>query len=258
MHDGFEIPTLGLGTWDIRGNAVATSITSALTNNYRLIDTATYYRNESEVGSILQNLFSSGEYNRTEVFVTTKVWPTDFGTKKTAKLIQQSLIKLKLDYVDLLLLHWPGNNQLARHEAWRVMYEQQGQGKVKSIGVSNFDIDQLEAILAQTDAKPVLNQISLSPFNYDPSLIKYCDDNQILVEAYSPLGQGRHLDNSELKNLADKYGKSVAQILIRWGIQHSFVVIPKSSHPTRIKENISIFDFSLTRDDMSFLDNMSN
>jgi 2,5-diketo-D-gluconate reductase A len=248
LNNGVQIPQLGLGVWKASDDEAEFAVKTALEHGYRLIDTAKLYGNEAGVGRAIRN---SG-IPREEIFVTTKLWNSDQGYDQALAAFEDSLGRLGLDYVDLYLIHWPVPNNDKYIETWRAFEDLYASGKVKAIGVSNFQRDHLERILDETETPPALNQIELHPDFSQLELRRYCEQENIKVESWSPIGGsgGRLLENPLLRELGDKYGKSPAQIAIRWHIQNGLVVIPKSVHAERIAENIDVFDFELSSDDM--------
>jgi diketogulonate reductase-like aldo/keto reductase len=248
LNDGRGIPALGLGVWKTpNGKQCEAAVIAALQTGYRHIDTAAIYGNEESVGAALR---ASG-ISREEVFVTTKLWNDDH--RDPAKAFNTSLKRLKLDYVDLYLIHFPVKE---RNASWAVLEQLHASGKAKSIGVSNFTIRHLEELLARTKTVPAVNQVEIHPFLSQTDLREYCSSKNIVVEAYSPLTHGKRLDDRRLLEIAKTYAKSAAQILIRWGLQHGMVVLPKSIRRERIEENAGVFDFEISADDMTRLDNM--
>ena len=271
LNDGRIIPQLGLGVSQISaGRKCEAAVLTALEAGYRHVDTASFYGNEESVGAAVR---ASG-IPREEIFVTTKLWNSEHGNPAGA--LETSLKKLKLDYVDLYLIHYPVPQRL---RSWRTLDKLQQQGKARSIGVSNFTIGHLTELLAQTDKIPAINQVEFHPFLYQRGLMEFCAARGIVVEAYSPLTQGERLKDRKLVAIAKKYPaaapepsgrrttlpflssasrgavtKSTAQILIRWAIQHNLVVIPKSANAARIRENADVFDFAITVEDMRTLD----
>jgi diketogulonate reductase-like aldo/keto reductase len=240
MLSGHSIPILGLGTYNLTGKRGISAIKSALDQGYRLIDSASFYNNEKEVGIAVRET----NLDRSETFITTKLWPSDFDNAKKA--IRKSLNRLDLEYVDLFLIHWPGNNLKSRLKAWKALEDVQLSGDIRTIGVSNFSIEQIEELIANSNTVPSVNQIHFSPFNYKSRLLQFCKSKGIIVEGYTPIEKGRKGSHQKLKNIATKYQKSPAQILLRWAVQYGVIPIPKSSQPSRIGENISIYDFSLS------------
>jgi 2,5-diketo-D-gluconate reductase A len=216
----------------------------ALELGYRHIDTAQAYGNEESVGRALKD---SG-VPRDEVFITTKFWP---GARDPLAEVEQSLTRLGVDFVDLYLVHWP---QGGPTRAWRGMERASEKGYARSIGVSNFDVRELDQVIAMATVAPVVNQVQFSPFEYRRKLLNAAEQRSVAVEAYSPLGTGRHLGNETVKRLASRIGRTPAQVLLRWCLQRNLIVIPKSTHRNRIDENAHIFDFTLSTADMAELD----
>eukprot|EP00696_Hemimastix_kukwesjijk_P010235 gnl/Hemi2/22867_TR7653_c0_g1_i1.p1 gnl/Hemi2/22867_TR7653_c0_g1~~gnl/Hemi2/22867_TR7653_c0_g1_i1.p1 ORF type:complete len:282 (+),score=67.74 gnl/Hemi2/22867_TR7653_c0_g1_i1:83-928(+) len=250
---GVAIPRLGLGVYQAaEGEETFNSVRTALQLGYRHIDTAALYGNEKSVGEALR---ASG-IPRSEVFITTKLWNSDQGFAKTLAAFEQSRTKLGVDYVDLYLIHGPNTNSAKRLESWRALEQLLQEGKCRSIGVSNYGVRHLQELFANSTVKPAVNQIELSPFLNRTELVAFCKANEIVLEAYSPLTKGRKLKDPRLMAIAAKYGKTTAQILIRWGLQHDFVSLPKSSNPVRIRENIEIYDFAISDADMAALNAM--
>ncbi|MFQ6608906.1 MAG: aldo/keto reductase [Fidelibacterota bacterium] len=252
LNNGVEMPLFGLGTFQSpRGKIVQDAVQCALKTGYRLIDTAKIYGNEKDVGISIRN---SG-IPREEIFVTTKLWNSDHGYDSAIAACRTSLKSLGLDFVDLYLIHWPVEG--LRLESWRALETLYDEGKCRSIGVSNYMIGHLEELLEFCHVIPAVNQIEFSPYLYLTELLEFCQDQNIQLEAYSPLTKGRKLEDSQLITIADKYSKSTAQILIRWVLQKGVVVIPKSSHKERIVENSEVFDFSISPGDMLQLDSFN-
>jgi len=246
MNHGGAIPILGLGTWQLPGRACVAAVQHALQVGYRLIDTASMYGNEKEVGESIR----ASRVPRDEVFVTTKVWNDEQGYGPTLGACEASLRRLRMDYVDLYLVHWPVPEK--RLETWRAMERLQKGGKVRAVGVSNYMVHHLEE-LKNSLVKPAVNQIELHPFLHPVDVTEYCAAHGIVVEAYSPLARGRKLKDPTVAGIAAKHGKTPAQVLIRWGLQHGFVEIPKSVRPERIRENADVFDFTLNATQMKAL-----
>ena len=251
LNNGVDIPIIGLGTWTLTGKDAYNAVLIALQAGYRLIDTAMMYGNERKIGEAVKD----SDIPREEIFVTTKVWNTDHGYNKALKAFERSLKKLNMSYVDLYLIHWPVTG--LRNETWKALEKIYKDGKARSIGVSNFTILHLNELFKTTSTIPAVNQVEFSPFLYQKKLMEFCQANKIVVEAYSPLTRGNKLDNDQLKAIGKKYGKTTAQILLRWGIQHNIIQIPKSRSKSHIIENIDIFDFQLDNDDMVQLDNLN-
>jgi diketogulonate reductase-like aldo/keto reductase len=226
-------------------------VLSALAVGYRHIDTARIYGNERDVGLAVRE---SG-LPRSDIFVTTKLWNDDQGYDSTLRACERSLEALGLEYVDLYLVHWPVPGR--RLESWRAMEKLLADGKCRAIGVSNFMEHHLEELLGRAKVVPAVNQVEQHPFLYQQSLQRYCADKGIVVEAYSPLTKGTRLGDPRVVEVARKYGKSPAQVLIRWCLEHDLVVIPKSVHEERIRENANVFDFSLSPEDLRRLDGLN-
>lgn len=251
LNNGVNIPALGLGVYQAEsGRETERAVLDALDLGYRHIDTAKAYGNEKDVGRAIKK---SG-IPREEVFITTKLWNTDHGYDQTKRAFDESRSDLGVDYIDLYLIHWPVEG--LRGESWRAMVELLERGDCRSIGVSNYTINHLEELLASSSIVPAVNQVEFSPFLYQRELLRFCRQKGIQLEAYSPLTQGKRLDHPTLVALARKHGKTPAQILIRWAIEHDLVVIPKSVRRSRIEENADVFDFSIVREDMALLDSL--
>ena len=245
LADGNQIPMLGLGVWQVPNEAACVNaVRWALEAGYRHIDTAQAYGNEESVG---RGLRESG-VPREEVFITTKFFP---ARKDPAAEAELSLKRLGVDHVDLYVVHWP---QGGPTWAWPGMERARAMGSARSIGVSNFSVAELEAVLGVADVPPVVNQVQFSPFRDRRRLLEACEHHGIAIEAYSPLGTGRHLSNNTVIRLAERLGRTPAQVLLRWCIQHDLPVIPKSTHRERIEANAQIFDFTLSDQDMAQLD----
>jgi diketogulonate reductase-like aldo/keto reductase len=251
LNTGVRIPVLGLGVYQAAsGRETETAVQIALEVGYRHIDTARAYDNERDVGRAVK---ASG-IPREELFITTKLWNSDHGYETTIKAFHESRKQLGVDYIDLYLIHWPVAG--LRGESWRALEHLLGQGACRAIGVSNYTIKHLEELLGSSSIVPAANQIEFSPFLYQRELLDFCNQQGIQVEAYSPLTQGKKVNHPALVALATKYGKTAAQILIRWAVGHGLVVIPKSVHRHRIEENAAVFDFSLAAEDLAQLDGL--
>jgi len=245
LADGNEMPLLGLGVWQVPdGPECERAVSAALELGYRQLDTAQAYGNEQSVGRALRD---SG-VPRDDVFVTTKFYP---GHDDPAAEAQRSLERLGVDQVDLYIIHWP---QGGPTWAWPGMETAREQGYARSIGVSNFSVGELEELFSVADSAPVVNQVQFSPFEYRRALLEACEQHNIALEAYSPLGTGRHLYDERVGQIADRLGRTPAQVLLRWCVERDLVVIPKSTHRERIEENGQIFDFTLSDEDMAALD----
>jgi len=253
LNNGVEMPLFGLGTWEItEGETIINAVRLAISNGYRLIDTAPIYINEKGVGKGLKLSLEELGLRREDIFITTKLWVSSFKHEEALKAFNRSLNDLGLDYVDLYLLHWP--EPTYRQEAWKVLESILKEGKARSIGVFNFYQNHLDELLSGADIIPAVNQVEFSPYLYLKELKEYCENKGIRLEAYSPLTRGKKLVDSKLLDIANKYKKSSAQILIRWGLQHNVIEIPKSSKEDHIIENSKIFDFTISEDDMALLD----
>ena len=252
LNNGVEIPRLGLGVYQAPpGESTLRAVKYALDVGYRHIDTAWLYGNEGDVGKAI--LESSIE--REEIFITTKVWNSDQGYRSTLAACERSLQRLGLAYVDLYLIHWPVEGQ--NNNTWKAMIQLLREGKTRAIGVSNYEIFHLQEIFQNFDVIPSVNQVEFHPFLYQEKLLEFCKNSNIQLEAYSPLTRGQRLNHPTLVDLAKKYDKSPAQILIRWSLQHGLVVIPKSIRKDRIRENIQVFDFQLEETDMKLLNSLN-
>lgn len=252
LNNGIEIPFLGLGTWQSRGNKCEHAVEFALNNGYSMIDTAQGYNNEAQVG----RGWKASVRSREEIFITTKISSSNQGFNKTKGSLKDSLEKLQTDYVDLLLIHWPSKRNFSQTiETWKALVELEEEGRSKSIGVSNFTISLIERLLKETDVVPAVNQVEFHTFLFQKELLNYCRDKGIQVEAYSPIARAKFLDNATLLNIAQKYEKTAAQVMLAWCINHDIVVIPKSTHEGRIRENSDIF-FELEDEDMQKLNNL--
>jgi diketogulonate reductase-like aldo/keto reductase len=253
LNNGFEITLLGLGTWEItEGETIIDAIRLAISKGYRHIDTARIYGNEKGVGKGLKLSLEEQGLTREDIFITTKLWINSFKYERALKAFNRSLNNLGLDYVDLYLLHWP--EPPYRQEAWKALESILKEGKARSIGVSNYYQNHLDELLSEADIIPAVNQVEFTPYLYLKELKEYCDNKGIRLEAYSPLTRGKKLKDSKLMDIAKKYNKSSAQILIRWGLQHEVIEIPKSSKEDHIIENSKVFDFTISEDDMALLD----
>jgi len=251
LNNGVEIPFLGLGVYLARaGDQAQNAVKWALEAGYRHIDTAKFYANERDVGEAVR----ASVVPRAEVFVTTKLWNSDHGYEQALQAFEGSYNALGLDYVDLYLIHWPVEGK--RAESWRALLEIYATDKCRAIGVSNYTVRHLEELLASSPVIPVVNQVEFHPFLFQKDLLDYCRAHDIQLQAYSPLTKGQRLNDPNISRVAEKYGKSNAQIMIRWALQHDVVVIPKSSNRERIRENAAVFDFQIADEDMAFLDSL--
>lgn len=246
LNDGTSIPQLGFGVFKVPDAETETAVTTALQAGYRSIDTAALYRNERGVGRAL----AASGLPRAELHVTTKVWNDRHGYDETLRAFHESLRGLNLDYVDLYLIHWPAPTQNRYVDTWRALIHLREQALSRSIGVSNFQPAHLRRLVDETGVVPVLNQVELHPFLQQPKVRAENAELGVVTQAWSPLAKGA-LDHPVIAELAERHGKTPAQVVLRWHIQLGNVVIPKSVTPSRIKENIDIFDFSLTPEDMA-------
>lgn len=255
LYNGVEIPCVGLGTWQSPDETAKNAVLSALSLGYRLIDTAAAYGNERGVGDGIK---SSG-LKREEVFVTSKLRNAAHGYKATLEAFEGTMERLGLEYLDLYLIHWPNPVQFRTHweestaGTWAAFEELYKAGKIRAIGISNFMPHHIETLMKTATVKPMVNQLKLCPGITQPEIVKYCNENGILVEAYSPFGTGTVFGNEEMKKLSVKYGKSIGQICLKWSLQMGWLPLPKSANPMRIKENGEIFDFDLTAEDMNII-----
>lgn len=259
LNNGVKIPIIGFGTWQTPDGDIAKhAVEVALNAGYRHIDTAAAYGNEKSVGQAIKN---SG-IKRHDLFITTKLWNADHGYQSTKAAIDRSLQNLKVDYLDLYLIHWPNPVAMRDHwaeanaESWRAMEEAVQAGKIRAIGVSNFRKRHLDELLKTAEIKPVVNQIMLNPSDLQPDVVKVNNKLGLLSEAYSPLGTGGLLGNETVKEIASEVGKSPAQVLIRWSLEHGFLPLPKSVHDKYIQANVEVFDFNLNSEQMNRLDNL--
>lgn len=250
LNDGHAIPQLGLGVFQLEDPAVCErAVAAALEAGIRHIDTAAGYENEEAVGRAL----AASGIDRNDLFVTTKCWVDDYGREQTRRAFDASRKKLGLEVIDLYLLHWPVDETMMA--AWDTLIALRAEGQVRSIGVSNFTVRRFEDFFfSRTDVVPAVNQVELHPFNSRPDVRAYCQGKGIAVESYSPLARMKEMDHPELAAVAAECGKTLVQIVLRWHLQHGLVVIPKSQHPERIRENADVFDFALTDDQMRRID----
>ena len=251
LHNGVKMPYFGLGVYlSEDGQEVINAVKWAIEAGYRHIDTASIYNNEEGVG---EGLKQSG-INREEVFVVSKVWNADQGYESTLKAFNDSLERLNLDYLDLYLIHWPVNGKYK--DTWRALEHLYREKKVRAIGVSNFLKHHLEDLLKSAEIVPMVNQMEFHPYLVQQDLIDYCNAHKIQYEAWSPMMQGRIFELESIKKIGLKYGKSPAQVVLRWDLQKGVITIPKSAKKERIIDNASLFDFELSNDDMAYLEGL--
>ncbi|MFP5106658.1 aldo/keto reductase [Neobacillus sp. C211] len=252
LSNGVKMPWVGLGVFKVtEGEEVIQSVKAAIKNGYISIDTAAIYGNEEGVGQAIKD---SG-VPREDLFITTKLWNSEQGYESTLKAFEISLTKLGLDYLDLYLIHWPGKEKYK--ETWKAFEKLYKEGRVRAIGVSNFQVHHLEDLISSAEIKPMVNQVEFHPHLTQKELLAYCKNEGIQLEAWSPLKQGQLLSEPVLEDLAHKYNKSVAQVILRWDLQHGVVTIPKSIKEHRIIENADIFDFELSTEDMDKIDGLN-
>lgn len=252
LADGNQMPQEGFGLYKVDDQeTMNNAVRAAYEDGYRLFDTAQLYGNEAEVGQAFKDL----NISRENIFVTTKVSEANQGYQSAINSVKESLKKLQMDYVDLLLIHWP--IQRAFFDTWRAFEELKKEGLAKSIGVSNFQIIHLQYLATKANEMPVVNQVELHPRLTQKPLLKYDEEHPIVTQAWSPLGRGAVLNIPELKAIAEKHGKSTAQIILRWHLQNGVSFIPKSVHPERIQQNADIYDFSLSPEEMKTIDSLN-
>jgi diketogulonate reductase-like aldo/keto reductase len=249
LKSGYEMPVLGLGTWKLTGSECETIVRKALEFGYRHIDTAELYENEQYIGNALQNI------DRKSLFITSKVANTHLAKNKVLQACQRSLDKLKTDYLDLYLIHWP-NDDAALGQTLEAMQQLIEQGKIRSFGLSNFDVERIKKVQNTGDI-PISNlQIEYHPLTSRKELPRFCDQQGILITAYSPLAQGKVFENATLTEIAEKYNKSAAQVSLKWLIQKGNIVIPKASSEDHLKANTEIFDWQFEQEDLNRIDNI--
>ncbi|WP_436664391.1 aldo/keto reductase [Alicyclobacillus acidoterrestris] len=246
LNNGVEMPWFGLGVYKAKaGSEVENAIRDAIEIGYRHVDTAALYENEESVGEAIR---SSG-LSREDIFVTTKLWNTDQGYESTLQAFETSRKKLKFDYIDLYLIHWPGKDKFV--DTWKAFEKLYRDGYIRAIGVSNFQVHHLETLLKHAEIRPTVNQVEYHPRLTQELLKAFCESQQIQLEAWAPLMRGRLLDNDVILDIAKKYGKTPSQVILRWDLDTKVITIPKSVHRARIEENADIFDFQLNAEEIS-------
>ena len=246
LHDGNAIPQLGFGIWQVPDEGAQAAVTEAFNVGYRSIDSAKIYGNEKGLGDAI----AASGIARDDLFITTKLWNEDQGFDNTLRAFDESLARLQLDTVDLYLIHWPSPHRGLYRESWKALVRIKQEGRARSIGVSNFTTVHLQEIIDDTGEVPVLNQIELHPRFQQNELRAFHKQHNIATESWSPLGQGKLLDDPAIARLAEKYNKTPAQVILRWHLDSGLITIPKSVTPSRIQENFQIFDFTLDSDDV--------
>lgn len=248
LNNGLDIPQLGYGVWKIPDEEAKNAVEQALDAGYRLIDTAKIYRNEVGVGKAL----ATSNVPREDLFITTKLWNADQGYENTLKAFDESLEKLGLDYIDLYLIHWPTPLYDTYVESYKALETIYKEGRAKAIGVCNFDIEHLQRIMNECEVIPTVNQVECHPYLQQTELKEFCKEHGILFEAYSPLMNGtKVLQDPLIQEIANQHGKTPAQVILRWHLQSDVVAIPKSVNPSRINENLNVFDFELSNADLN-------
>ncbi|MGG0237261.1 aldo/keto reductase [Bacillus rhizoplanae] len=256
LHNGVQMPWFGIGVFKVEeGPELVNAVKTAITHGYRSIDTAAIYGNEEGVGQGIREGIQQADISREDVFVTSKVWNADLGYESTIAAYETSLNKLGLEYLDLYLIHWPVEGKYK--EAWRALETLYKEGRVKAIGVSNFQIHHLEELMKDAEIKPMVNQVEYHPRLTQKELQTFCQEHDIQLEAWSPLMQGQLLNHEVLQEIANNYNKSVAQVILRWDLQNGVITIPKSTKEHRIVENADVFDFELKEEDMKRIDDLN-
>lgn len=256
LHNGVKMPWFGIGVFKVEeGPELVHAVKSAIKHGYRSVDTAAIYENEEGVGLGIREGIKEAGISREDLFVTSKVWNADLGYESTITAYETSLNKLGLEYLDLYLIHWPVQGKYK--EAWRALETLYTAGRVKAIGVSNFQIHHLKELMQDAEIKPMVNQVEYHPRLTQKELQSFCQEHGIQLEAWSPLMQGQLLDELVLKDIANKYDKSTAQVILRWDLQNGVVTIPKSTKEHRIVENATVFDFELTEEEMERINDLN-
>jgi diketogulonate reductase-like aldo/keto reductase len=254
LNDGNAMPQFGYGVWRVTNEEAATAVGEAIKAGYRSVDTAAIYGNEEGVGEAIR----AASVSRDELFITTKVWNNNHGYDNTLRAFDESLERLQLDSVDLYLIHWPVAGSDAYRDTWRALIKLKQDGRARSIGVSNFMVEHLRRLIDETGVTPAVNQIELHPRFQQKELRAFHAANGIATESWSPLGQGGLVNDETLAGIGRKYGKTPAQVILRWHLDNGLVVIPKSVTPSRMRENIDVFDFKLDADDMRVIEGLDD
>lgn len=255
LNNGVEIPEFGLGVFKVSDDEAGENVKNAIINGYRLIDTAQIYGNEEGTGRGIKAGLEAAGLKREDIFITSKVWNNHISYDETIAAFYESLNKLGLDYLDLYLIHWPGNH--AFEESWKALEFLYKEGKIRAIGVSNFNKSHLEELFSFSSVTPVLNQIEYHPKLTQGDLIDFCKKHDILVQAWSPLMQGQILTNETILKIAEIHNRNVAQIVLRWGLQNNILLVSKSVKTERIISNAELDDFSLTKEEMDIISNLN-
>jgi len=255
LNNGLQMPGMGLGVFQVENDATAEIVKNAIEVGYRSIDTAAIYGNEVGVGEGIRQALTSTDLKREDLFITSKVWNDGLSYDETIVAYEESLAKLGLDYLDLYLIHWPGENKY--EEAWRALEDLYEQGKIKAIGVCNFHVSHLQNLLKIARITPVINQVEFHPRLQQAELRSFCEEHNIQLEAWAPLMQGGLLEDKTISKIAEKYGKTNAQVILRWNIQNGIITIPKSVRQERMIQNANIFDFHLTDEEVSIINAMN-
>lgn len=255
LNNGIEMPGIGLGVFQVENGVTADIVKNAIDVGYRSIDTAAIYGNEAGVGEGIKQALASTGLKREDLFITSKVWNAGLSYDETVVAYEESLKKLGLDYLDLYLIHWPGKNKYA--ESWRALEDLYKAGKIKAIGVCNFNISHLQDLLKSARVIPVINQVEFHPRLQQVDLRAFCEKHNIQLEAWAPLMQGGLLEDQTIAKIAEKYGKSIAQVILRWDIQNGVVTIPKTVSKERMVQNADIFDFNLTENEIQVINAMN-
>ncbi|MGE7981638.1 aldo/keto reductase [Solibacillus sp. NPDC093137] len=255
LNNEVKMPAMGLGVFQVENDTTVEIVKNAIELGYRSIDTAAIYGNEAGVGEGIKLALASTGLNREDLFITSKVWNAGLNYEETVSAYEESLEKLGLDYLDLYLIHWPGKNKFA--ESWSALEDLYIKGKIRAIGVCNFNISHLQDLMKNARVTPVINQVEFHPRLQQQSLRAFCKEHNIQLEAWAPLMQGGLLEDPTIAKIAEKYGKSNSQVILRWDIQNRVITIPKSVRKERMAQNADIFDFSLTDEEMQIINAMN-